>query len=75
MPMLSGLVGLRLLLEWLEMKVLNLLLVPWVNELSIGSRVEVKPPVDIFSMNGFMKGMQETTIARLSCMVVARYAW
>jgi hypothetical protein len=74
-PMLSGSVALRLRLERLEMKVLNLLLGPWLNELSIEERVEVKPPVDRLSMNGFMKGIQEMMMAALSCMVVARYAW
>jgi len=71
-PMLLGLVALRLRLEWLDMKVLNLLFAPWVNELSIEERVEVKPPVERLSMNGFMNGKQDTTIATLSCMVVAR---
>ena len=71
-PKLSGLVALRLRLEWLEIKVPNLLFAPWVNELSIEERVEVKPPVDKLSMNGFMNGKQEMIIATLSCMVVAR---
>jgi hypothetical protein len=74
-PMLSGSVALRQRLERLEIKVLNLLLEPWLNELSIEERVEVKPPVDRLSMNGFMKGIQEMMMAALSCMVVARYAW
>jgi hypothetical protein len=46
-----------------------------LNELSIEERVEVKPPVERLSMNGFMKGIQEMMMAALSCMVVARYAW
>jgi hypothetical protein len=48
------------------MKVLNLLLAEWVYELSIGARVDVKPPVDRLSMNGFRKGTQETRMAKLS---------
>jgi hypothetical protein len=52
--------------------VLNLLFPPREKELSMGARVDAKPPVDRFSMKGFRKGMQATRIARLSWMVVAR---
>ena len=41
-------------------------------ELSIGSTVVVKPPVERFSMKGFMKGRQVSTMPRLSWIVVAR---
>jgi hypothetical protein len=48
------------------MKVLNLLFEEWMYELSIGARVDVKPPVDKLSINGFRKGTQETRMAKLS---------
>ena len=39
------------------MKVLNLLFVVWVKGLSIGARVEAKPPVERFSVKGFRNRM------------------
>jgi hypothetical protein len=64
--------SLRLRLEWLDIKVLSLLLLVRENELFIGSTVDAKPPVERFSMKGFKKGKQAKKIATLSCIVVAR---
>jgi hypothetical protein len=41
----------------------------------MGTRVEENPPVEMDSMNGRRNGRQATITARLSWMVVARYAW
>jgi hypothetical protein len=52
--------------------VLSLLFLAREKELSIGSTVDAKPPLERFSMKGFRKGKQATKIATLSCIVVAR---